>query len=97
MVFCIDILEAYFEMDDIESLSLSINEIDVQIYSLLTQRLELTKQLELLKKHNGINNEKNDNLYHRIDSQYQGRNNIYLKDIYNTILNESNRIHKEMN
>jgi len=41
--------------------------------------------------------DREDNIYYRIESQYQGRNGLYLKDIYKTILNESLRIQNEKN
>ena len=94
----LDILTFYSEMDDLDNLRTGINEIDNQIFSLLIQRLGLVYSIGTVKKNNNINildKERENNIYSRIDSQYQGRNGLFLKDIYKTVMNESKRIQKE--
>ena len=100
MSFGIDILDYYLGMDDIDNLRSGINDIDNQIFSLLIQRLGLVYNighLQKMKKKPIKDKDREDNIYYRIESQYQGRNGLYLKDIYKTILNESLRIQKEKN
>ena len=100
MSFGIDILDYYLGMDDIDNLRSGINDIDNQIFSLLIQRLGLVYNIGNLQKKekNSIRDiDRENNIYFRIDSQYQGRNGLFLKDIYKTILNESVRIQNEKN
>jgi len=100
MSFGIDILDYYLGMDDIDNLRTGINDIDNQIFSLLIQRLGLVYNighLQKIEKKPIRDRDREDNIYYRIDSQYQGRNGLFLKDIYKTILNESVRIQKEKN
>lgn len=100
MSFGIDILEYYLSMDDIDNLRSGINDIDNQIFSLLIQRLGLVYNIGHLQKMENKpikDKDREDNIYYRIGSQYQGRNGLYLKDIYKTILNESVRIQNEKN
>ena len=94
----LDILTFYSEMDDLDNLRTGINEIDNQIFSLLIQRLGLVYNIGAVKKKNNLdilNTERENNIYSRIDSQYHGRNGLFLKDIYKTVMNESKRIQKE--
>ena len=100
MTFGIDILEYYLGMDDIDNLRTGINDIDNQIFSLLIQRLGLVYNignLQKMEKKPIRDIEREDNIYYRIDSQYQGRNGLFLKDIYKTVLNECVRIQNEKN
>ena len=85
-------------MDDLDNLRTGINEIDNQIFSLLIQRLGLVYSIGEIKKKNNLeilDKEREKNIYSRIDAQYQGRNGLFLKDIYKNIMNESKRIQKE--
>lgn len=94
----LDILEYYLGMDDLDNLRSGINEIDNQIFSLLIQRLGLVYSIGAIKKNNNLeilDKEREKNIYSRIDSQYHGRNGLFLKDIYKTVMNESKRIQKE--
>ena len=94
----LDILTFYSEMDDLDNLRTGINEIDNQIFSLLIQRLGLVYNIGEIKKNNNLeilDKERENNIYSRIDSQYHGRNGLFLKDIYKTVMNESKRIQKE--
>jgi len=94
----LDILTFYSEMDDLDNLRTGINEIDNQIFSLLIQRLGLVYSIGEVKKKNNLeilDKERENNIYSRIDSQYKGRNGLFLKDIYKTVMNESKRIQKE--
>jgi len=98
MAFCNDILEYYLAMDDLQDLRYEINEIDNQIFSLLTQRLSVINSISLVKKQQSLpilDKNREDNIYNRIDSSYEGRNGLYLKDIYKTVMNESKRVQKE--
>ncbi len=100
MTFGIDILEYYLGMDDIDNLRTGINDIDNQIFSLLIQRLGLVYNighLQKMEKKPIRDIDREDNIYYRIDSQYQGRNGLFLKDIYKTVLNECVRIQNEKN
>ena len=100
MSFGIDILDYYLGMDDIDNLRSGINDIDNQIFSLLIQRLGLVYNIGNLQKKekNSIRDiDRENNIYYRIDSQYQGRNGLFLKDIYKTVLNECVRIQNEKN
>ena len=100
MSFGIDILDYYLGMDDIDNLRSGINDIDNQIFSLLIQRLGLVYNIGHLQKKekNSIRDiDRENNIYYRIDSQYQGRNGLFLKDIYKTVLNECVRIQNEKN
>ena len=100
MSFGIDILDYYLGMDDIDNLRSGINDIDNQIFSLLIQRLGLVYNIGNLQKKekNSIRDiDRENNIYFRIDSQYQGRNGLFLKDIYKTVLNECVRIQNEKN
>ena len=94
----LDILTFYSEMEDLDNLRTGINEIDNQIFSLLIQRLGLVYSIGEVKKNNNLeilDKERENNIYSRIDSQYKGRNGLFLKDIYKTVMNESKRIQKE--
>jgi|TARA_B110001469_G_scaffold124996_1_gene139639 chorismate mutase len=94
----LDILTFYSEMEDLDNLRTGINEIDNQIFSLLIQRLGLVYNIGEIKKNNNLeilDKERENNIYSRIDSQYHGRNGLFLKDIYKTVMNESKRIQKE--
>ena len=94
----LDILTFYSEMEDLDNLRTGINEIDNQIFSLLIQRLGLVYNIGSVKKNNNLeilDKERENNIYSRIDSQYHGRNGLFLKDIYKTVMNESKRIQKE--
>ena len=98
MAFCNDILEYYLGMDDLQDLRHEINEIDNQIFSLLTQRLNVVNNISMVKKQQSLpvfDKSREDNIYNRIDSSYEGRTGLYLKDIYKTVMNESKRIQKE--
>ena len=100
MSFGIDILDYYLGMDDIDNLRSGINDIDNQIFSLLIQRLGLVYNIGNLQKKEkkSIRDiDRENNIYYRIDSQYQGRNGLFLKDIYKTVLNECVRIQNEKN
>ena len=100
MSFGIDILDYYLGMDDIDNLRSGINDIDNQIFSLLIQRLGLVYNIGNLQKKekNSIRDiDRENNIYYRIDLQYQGRNGLFLKDIYKTVLNECVRIQNEKN
>ena len=93
-----DILTFYSEMDDLDNLRTGINEIDNQIFSLLIQRVGLVYSIGEVKKKNNLeilDKERENNIYSRIDSQYKGRNGLFLQDIYKTVMNESKRIQKE--
>jgi len=94
----LDILTFYSEMEDLDNLRTGINEIDNQIFSLLIQRLGLVYNIGEIKKNNNLeilDKERENNIYSRIDSQYHGRNGLFLKDIYKTVMIESKRIQKE--
>lgn len=98
MAFCNDILEYYLNMDDLQDLRHEINEIDNQIFSLLTQRLSMVNNISMVKKQQSLpilDKNREDNIYNRIDSSYKGRTGLYLKDIYKTVMNESKIIQKE--
>ena len=85
-------------MEDLDNLRTGINEIDNQIFSLLIQRLGLVYNIGAIKKKNNLdilNTERENNIYNRIDSQYHGRNGLFIKNIYTTIMNESKQIQKE--
>ena len=100
MAFCIDILEYYYQMDELSNLRSGINDIDSQIFSLLLQRLGLVYNISEIKKKQNLpiyDKEREENIYNRIDAHYQGRNGLYIKDIYKTIMNESKRIQSENN
>ena len=93
-----DILEFYLGMDDLQELRQGINEIDEQIFSLLIQRLGIIKNIILVKKQQNLpieDKDRENNIYCRIDSQYEGRQGLFLKDIYKTIINESKRFQRE--
>lgn len=93
-----DILEFYLGMDDLQELRQGINEIDEQIFSLLIQRLGIIKNIILVKKQQNLpieDKDRENNIYCRIDSQYDGRQGLFLKDIYKTIINESKRFQRE--
>ena len=85
-------------MDDLQELRHEINEIDNQIFSLLTQRLNVVNNISMVKKQQSLpvfDKNREDNIYHRIDSAYEGRTGLYLKDIYKTVMNESKEYKKK--